>query len=362
MQTQYRESYFITLAMLVVCSAMVHPSFRYIAYAAPIIIVFEVLLARQISIRSLYLAAPLICIVFFNTLSIITSELTLRLLQEQVIFIFIILTCLAYGTASFKLTIFIATFFFLLIVSTYGISNFEFNFLSSSSSLENGLSFVFGLLAITAFIKKKWLIFIFLSLMLIVSLKRIAILGALLSITYLLFNNRLKSMVTASPFIISANLLIIAVLFVFTSGGFDEFISEITGGMTSNQFTMGRFNMYSIITNDIFNNYERFVFWGKGLGSGSQLIEDSILIKMAMHSDLLKIIYETGFLCLILFLHFLYLPFRKVKNLDFFALPIYFNILLVTDNVLIYQYFWLFYVACAGLLFHEREQKSIYSN
>ncbi|MCK7598406.1 hypothetical protein M0G74_14085 [Microbulbifer sp. CAU 1566] len=203
-------------------------------------------------------------------------------------------------------------------------------------------SFVFGIFAICYFQFGSFRHFSVACFFVLLSLKRIAFLGVLfgvLSIVAVPILMRVGLLRIRIGFFL---ILVVSVIFLFglSLGYFDEYFGRYFG-VSSNQLTMGRFNIYSYV----FGDFERLIsFWGLGFGWSYELVSAATLgADKNLHSDILKIFFEGG---LVLFLLFFYFLSRSI-NYSSLPLVLYLFCLFLTDNVLVYpqvMFFWLYAV------------------
>ena len=160
--------------------------------------------------------------------------------------------------------------------------------------------------------------------------KRIALLAILVGLGYYYCDKRFNIKKIKS-LIIAANVIYLFFTFSLAAGYFDEFIQDSTG-FTVNQLTMGRFELYnSVIENvDIFKHHTWL--YGIGLGNSNIVIEETLEEAGILHNDLLKIFIECGLVIFMLFFFLLY-DIRKKWQWGYIII---WNVILLTDNTLIY--------------------------
>jgi hypothetical protein len=185
---------------------------------------------------------------------------------------------------------------------------------------------------------KKYLIFSILFFLL--ASKRIAM-GALL-INYFIYRTFNKNDVERATrkfipiLMVIINLILVWVLFKYTSGEFNNWIFESTG-TESGDLTTGRFWIYKVyVDNYIFN-------WsGDGFGIVTKTLSDTYGMKYNFHSDVLKNFMEFGPIVFCIWIFYFYKI--NTRNLNTLMVTFYTNILFVTDNVFIYfDVLFLFY-------------------
>ena len=214
-------------------------------------------------------------------------------------------------------------------------------FLTSDLATESNFAFEFGLFFIVFSEEKNKRYGLLSAILLILSFKRIAL--AAVVFYFILAALRKLSRQKLHPagnkvLLLTANGLVVLLLFLFFTGTFDDFIEE-TFGVSSNFITQGRYNIYQ----DIFHHFGKIDFFGFGLGAINTFLSHTGYELVNLHSDLLKVFFELGPLLFIAWIYF----FHKWANTFLSAcLAIYMNVLFLTDNVFIYfDVMFVFYIA-----------------
>lgn len=233
--------------------------------------------------------------------------------------------------------------------------------LTSSIQTESSLSFYFALLSLYFIFEKDKTKAVIAILFMILSFKRVAIIGFLAAIIVqfiftsfkMNYHRRLYS-VALTVF----NFAYLWILLLLINGQFDEAISN-TLGVSSNFLFMGRVDLYNTVLAKT-----GYVNWlGMGIGSISNILNrlvesgNSEGILVNLHSDILKYYLEFG---IFLFPVFLYKFIHYLaKNSLAFCMIVMLNIILLTDNVSIYFGFMvLFYLIIYKLGYFPREATS----
>lgn len=210
--------------------------------------------------------------------------------------------------------------------------------ITSTIQTESSLSFYFAILSVYFFFEKDRKNLFWATLFMVLSFKRIAILGFLLSVSisfiFKIFNikyNRTFYSVLLTAF----NFTYLWILLMLIDGGFDQFIID-TFGVSPNFLFMGRIDLY----NNVLDETGYLNLMGIGIGKISSIlgkfsesgIGEGVLVNL--HSDILKYYLELGVIIFPIFLYkFIY---YLSKNKDTFCLVVMLNIILLTDNVSIY--------------------------
>jgi hypothetical protein len=208
--------------------------------------------------------------------------------------------------------------------------------LNSESPFESVFSFILGFGAIACLIERKWAYFFLALMATFFSAKRIAILGVLVVFAIFFLPKRLRALCLNRYVLIAFNFLYVFIVIAYVNGLFDDYIVMLTG-LSADALGMGRQHLYADAVENISDSPFRFLFFGDGPGSAYQTASVVLLNagKINLHNDILKIFYEYGGVALFFFLFFLHS--QKRDELKLYA--IYFNVVLLTDNCLIYHFF-----------------------
>jgi hypothetical protein len=229
---------------------------------------------------------------------------------------------------------------------------FVFDFATSKSSFEGNFAFLFGLLTVYAALTRQWKLLIFSFIASVFALKRIVILAEITCIILALLPEKYVKRLLNPFFLLAVNLTFVLLVILYANHSFDGLIASYTG-QSANQFGMGRQVLYGSIAKSILENPFRYIFIGAGPGAAYDALSGfGIVGHNNLHSDILKIFYEYGF---ILFSLFIFLGYSSrlanIRILFFFT-----NIIFVTDNVLIYHFF-LFFLCFFGLVYERHKNK-----
>ena len=217
-----------------------------------------------------------------------------------------------------------------------GFGPIEFDPLNSRSSFEGTTSFVFGLLAVWAALDRRWRHALFALVLCILTLKRIVVLAAFVTILLSVAMPRrwLDLLLRPVPMIL-LNALFLAIVIGYTQGHFDRYISAYSG-QSANQLGMGRQMLYRYPVEQLLAHPWQSIFIGVGPGGIYDLIKGgwSFLAKSNLHNDSLKILVEYGGVVWVAFFTALYYQ----RELRIRVVMLFLNIIFLTDNSLIYSY------------------------
>jgi hypothetical protein len=215
---------------------------------------------------------------------------------------------------------------------------------------ESALSFPFGMFCLyfTFSRKRKWALLSFV--FVVLSFKRIAILGTLLLVaTYLgarivrLDLSRRRNLVATAMVLVNAAIL--ALLYLLSRGAFDDLFEEVTG-FSANLVTMGRAHIYAYLCDTI-----GFRILGGGLGATTAALQTQDFMVLNAHSDILKYTLELGpVMATVLMFTFYRLSSRST---ELAMLTMFLNVLFISDNVSIYSETMFLFYFLHTLLLHR---------
>jgi hypothetical protein len=215
-------------------------------------------------------------------------------------------------------------------------TRFHFDVMNSYSSLEGSSSFVFAILVPLAVMRKRYFLALLALALTILTLKRIAILGAGAGIFFALLGERRGKYLLTWPVMLLANVVALGTIMAYSSGAFDTLIADWTG-QSANQFGQGRYALQLTAVKEITAEPWKFIL-GQGAGAVYDMTHVSIWTeaeKILLHCDSLKILYEFGAIFWILFFWAMYRVKSYAAKVGFVVV----NFIILTDNVLSYNFF-----------------------
>lgn len=235
--------------------------------------------------------------------------------------------------------------FFLLTLPAQEIGQFSLQ--NSQGLFEGGASFVFGLYAVHYLSRRKYLVFLICLVLVAITLKRIALLGATAAIFIYLLPIKIQKIATRPYFILALNGCVVLGIFLLTTGWLDNQVENLTG-MNATWLTLGRTHHYLGVVSDVIQNPINIIF-GNGIGSAYQkatIAYEGDFLTPNLHSDTLKILYEYGFIFFVAF----FICLGQGKNIGAQMITIYTSIVFATDNTLIYSNVMFVYMMCFTFL------------
>lgn len=228
--------------------------------------------------------------------------------------------------------------------------HFTFDVAASKSTLESGFSYVFGLLAVWAAYTRSWRNFALAVILAILTLKRIVLVGIFVCFVFQFLPRSITRKVLQPLPMLLANILLIVLILSYSSGILNPLIHDLTG-QSADQFGMGRQALYGQVAADIIGDPWHFSLVGVGPGDAYDTLKGGIggmswAGKKNLHADTLKIVYEYGGVVLMAFVWALYSSGR----LGVLLIALYTNVLLLTDNTLIYPFYIFFATLVAASL------------
>jgi hypothetical protein len=322
---------------------------RYTKYLIPpIFLLFALSGIRKLKIyatplKNLLLFSGLIILNLF--VSIVSYDLSFRFFEEALLILLPILSIILITTVIKKPVGVILDSLFVVYAIIFIITNISFFFnvniindfilalKTSSLKTESWMAFPFGLFMIFYIIEKRKVRTIVSIILFLLAFKRISIVGALLGLAVYWFfsirNKKASNKKNIYYWFIFLNFTLLIIIYNFIQGNFDQLITDITG-ISPNWFTQGRLRVYT----DTINHFSSNIFFGNSLGSTNLFLSANFENISFLHSDILKIIVEMGFVSYLIWVF----GFFKINLVSKKAIPllIFMNLLFLSDNVFIY--------------------------
>ncbi|MGC4062639.1 MAG: hypothetical protein QM749_18055 [Aquabacterium sp.] len=134
----------------------------------------------------------------------------------------------------------------------------------------------------------------------------------------------------------------------YAMGYFDYYFLHYTN-QSANAVGQGRQTILRLLSSEMFEHWYRFIFLGKGAGAVYGLTHWSSTLdaagKIHLHSDLMKLVYEYGFIWSAVVVGVMY----SVKSFRARMVAAYINVLFLTDNALIYYLLIFFIIMCSRM-------------
>ena len=224
----------------------------------------------------------------------------------------------------------------------------QFDIINSVSSFEGNFGFLFPMLVPFALYHRNYLlagVSLFVGL---IGLKRIALLAAFGAAVFVLLGEKRGRWLLNAPVMLAMNAFVLIADIAYSSGALDWIIKSTTG-QSANQLGMGRKALHHYVVQDLINE-PLLALTGRGFGAvyGAAERGFGVYEKVNLHSDLLKLSYEIGYVFTAVTICLMY----STKNYMHRVAFLFFNILFFTDNTLIYYFFLFFFVLLLRL---ERE-------
>lgn len=322
---------------------------RYTKYLIPPVF----LIIAFFGIRKLKIyATPLKNLLLFSGLillnllvSVIGFDLSFRFFEEALLILLPILSIIIITTVIKKPVGTILDALFIVYAIIFVVSNISFFFnvdiindfilalKTSTLKTESWMAFPFGLFTIFYIVEKRKKRAILSILLFLLAFKRISILGALLGLLVYWFfsirNKKASNKKNVYYWFIFLNIALLIIIFNFIEGNFDQLITDVTG-ISPNWFTQGRLRVYT----DTIDHFSSNFMFGNSLGSTNLFLSANFENISFLHSDILKIIVEMGFVSYLIWVF----GFFKINLVSKKVIPflIFMNLLFLSDNVFIY--------------------------
>lgn len=331
---------------------------RYAIYAAPFIAFLIWLSSGKVEVSLNRQIAPFLFLVFL--IAITAYDANYNWLKKAyfvfaytIVFFMFDMTKARVNIKAFNL-LFIAAFIISALKSNVGyigFSSIESALLDSAAGIESTFAFPLGLFAIYFLSKKQYFWSLANILLAILAFKRVVILALAVSLIAFIIPNKVKKLFV-NPYVISlVTIFGIFLIITIASGDYDSLIMKYLG-VSSNQLLMGRQALWSLALRATEYNFIDYLIYGTGHGEVTLILQEhwdghDVLL----HSDLLLILLEHGFIA---FTIFVFLLNRQLSNTERY-LTIYLTILLFTDNVLIYHHVMIPYLLMMAMLRKDYE-------
>lgn len=322
---------------------------RYTKYLIPPVF----LIIAFFGIRKLKIyATPLKNLLLFSGLillnllvSVIGFDLSFRFFEEALLILLPILSIIIITTVIKKPVGTILDALFIVYAIIFVVSNISFFFnvdiindfilalKTSTLKTESWMAFPFGLFTIFYIVEKRKKRAILSILLFLLAFKRISILGPLLGLLVYWFfsirNKKASNKKNVYYWFIFLNIALLIIIFNFIEGNFDQLITDVTG-ISPNWFTQGRLRVYT----DTIDHFSSNFMFGNSLGSTNLFLSANFENISFLHSDILKIIVEMGFVSYLIWVF----GFFKINLVSKKVIPflIFMNLLFLSDNVFIY--------------------------
>lgn len=353
-----RAGFFLLYVVIFAISGYLGEDLRYLSYVyAVLIIIFLILIRSGVLVLDRFFASWLI---FYSLMFFITTAINFQALKTGYFYnqLFLLLLPPIFAGVLFSRispeepkkirdleiffvrSIFVAAFI-RIIPSLHKFDLDNIDILNSTSPLESGLSHLMGLIFVFCLIRARKFEMLMSFLLMVLFTKRIAIAATILVIIVFIIGSLFKEKwqwKTTVIMIMIGNLLYIFLIYDIMYGNILNKIFRAMTGLSINQFTLGRFNLYKDLTEMI---TPTSIIFGNGTGQVNIFLRQFKIyehIGFNPHSDFLRLFLEYGLLFTILWFGKIYLSQVTQKDYKLLMVPLYLNILMFTDNVILYHY------------------------
>lgn len=335
---------YVSFVLLMVLVHSTIPFTRYAIYLLPFLAILVWFVNGEAKLNFNKIIAPFALLFFLSVLSLIPWDFN-TFKKAYFIFVFtsvFLLFDFKKADIDFRKLglFFVGLGVFWLFVSGSGVKNIDYDLLDSRSAFESTFAFPIGLLSLYFFVTRKYLWGLVFFLCSALFLKRIVLIAIILSVIAYFLPSKIRKVVL-NPWSITFSAVSITVFsIIFSFGYFDDVIVDLTG-RSANDLSKGRQDLWSSALLSVGFTYDSFILWGVGIGKVVSNIEVVLDIKgVLLHSDLLSLVLEVGFLFYIAFVYLL----NAVRRPEQRAIALFLTILFTTDNVLIYQHLMFVYL------------------
>ena len=233
-----------------------------------------------------------------------------------------------------------------------GINFLDFILNGSLSEFEGSITFIIGFIGLFYFLKRDYKIFFFVIFLLLFNGKRVVFFGLLFSalMDFIIKNSFLKN--HFRKVLLFAYALILLFMILFADGYFNDYFIK-TFGVSIDNFTKGRY----YLINSTFKKLDAYSYlFGNGAGFSTRYL-DLMRINQntkLLHSDILKIFIEYGIFGT---LTLVYLFFKKIIVLESFAYGLFFIVVSLTDNIIMYNHVMFYFYVFVSSFFYISNTK-----
>lgn len=315
------------------------PPFRYLAYAVPVLTLLACLADAQVTVEDE--VKPFLVII---AAGLLLGPLAIGEGWKDLFFIFAGMSVALLPSIP-RLSL--GLIFFWLVVGfayLYGVwgdfsGGLRFDFMESLSSFEGNFSFVFAVLVPFSVAARRYVLAAACFVLAVLTLKRIAIVAAVVATLFVLLGPKRGRLLLNPPVMLAVNACVLALNMLYTFGDLDWFIKYFTG-QSANQFGMGRQSLQWYVVDGLVNSPWQSLL-GHGMGAVYEAAQRGFgaYEKVNLHSDLMKLAYEIGYVFTAVTIWFMYSSRHYMLRVGF----LFVNVMFFTDNTLIYFFFTFFF-------------------
>lgn len=231
------------------------------------------------------------------------------------------------------------------------IASLERGLLDSQLATESTLAFPLGLFTCFWLMRRRYVLAAINVVLTVLAFKRIVFVAIAAFLLTLILPRKVRQ---SWIFAMAIGISVVGSSFVaieFSTGRFDREIRETTA-QSAGQLSLGRQGLWAKTLQNINFSYERFVFVGSGVGRIQQAGRLRTERWIPFHNDVLLIYLAYGLVALVAFTALLLVN----SNPEVRSLNVFLVVLLLSDNVLIYQHVMLVYLLMITQLVTERRQ------
>jgi len=341
-----KANLWLCIALVAISAILEWSSFRYIKYLVSFLAIF-IVISKQNSLKIHIPEAvyPFLLLISYGILNVYSANFggikdLFFIFSGVVVFLCIKKTYI--NLIHVNYLIFILFFLLTPDLASFSLNSFSLKDSTSFIDYETNISSILGMFALLALYHKNFFLLIFNILLMLVNMKRISLLALLVVLILWFIPKKISCIFLNKYSMVFINLMFLCLLYLFGKGYFDTYLQQILG-MSSKWLSMGRTVLYQGVLNEMSTDFFSMIF-GFGSGSAYPLTLHSLDFSDGvnypnLHSDILKIFFEYGFVIFGIFFFFLY----RTKHLFQKYLALYLNILFLCDNVLVFSHVLFFY-------------------
>ncbi len=335
---------------------------RYSAYVLPLIAIFWAILsgAFRFNLNRHNLPFLFLLIVSLPTAFVYDINAAKKLIFIAVyssVFLFIDFSRVRLNLHLFSgILVFLLFYQILVFGSKYGSGlSLEYSFIESRSSYESTLAFPLAVIGIYYFLTQKWALAFFHFIIVVLALKRIAIIAFILIVFIWIIPKSIRR-VFLNPYVVTVSVgLLTWFSIAFAYGQFDRLIINLFD-KSANELSQGRQELWYQLLQGVHFSFQDFILYGEGIGQSITALQLKWGLKSVLtHNDILSIFVELGLLAMMVFVFLI----NNQRSLEERGVALFITILFLTDNVLIYQHVMLAYLLVQSQLANMNKKSEV---
>ena len=320
---------------------------RYSAYVLPLVAIFWAILSGAFRFNLNRQNIPFLFLLIMSLPTVLDYDINavkkiIFIAVYTSVFLFIDFSRVRLNLLFFSgILVFLLFYQILVFGSSYGSGlSLEYSFIESRSSYESTLAFPLAIIGLYYFLTQKWALALIHFIVVVLALKRIAIIAFLLIVIVWIIPKSIRK-IFLNPYVVTVSIALLTwVSIAFAYGYFDRLIISLFD-KSANELSQGRQELWFQLLRGINYSFQDFIVYGEGIGQSITVLQSKWGLKNILtHNDILSLFVEIGLLAMIIFVFLI----NNQRSLEERGMAVFITILFLTDNVLIYQHVMLVYL------------------